>query len=168
MIAHLGEEAAEQWAEGIVANMARKPQGGDTDQLRALAAGEGDIAIANTYYYGRLIASDKEADRKVAQKIAIFWPNQGDRGTHVNISGGAVTKHAPNRDAAIRFLEFLVSDKAQQLYAKEDHEFPIRNDIGLSPIVADMGEFKEDALPLVQLGENNGAAVRIFDRAGWR
>lgn len=168
MIAEVGSEAAEAWARGIVANFARKPQGGDTDQLRSLAAGEGDIAIANTYYYGRLLGSDRESDREVAAKIAIFWPNQSGRGTHVNISGGAVARFAPHRAEAVRFLEFLASDEAQAIYAEQDHEFPIRDDVPRSKIVSSMGTFKTHSLPLEKLGEHNGSALRIFDRAGWR
>ncbi len=168
VIAEQGPEAAEAWARGIVANFARKPQGGDTDQLRALAAGEGDVAIANTYYYGRLLGSERDADRDVAAKIAIFWPNQAGRGTHINISGGAVARYAPHREEAVRFLEFLASDAAQEIYAEKDHEFPIRDDVSRSRIVAGMGTFKAHDLPLERLGEFNGAALRIFDRAGWR
>ena len=168
LIAVQGPEAAESWARGIVANFARKPQGGDTDQLRALAAGEGDVAIANTYYYGRLLGSDRESDRKVAAKIAIFWPNQSGRGAHINISGGAVARFAPHREEAIRLLEFLASDAAQEIYAEKDYEFPIRDEVPRSKIVASMGAFKAHELPLDRLGEHNAAALRIFDRAGWR
>ena len=168
LIAEQGAEAAEAWAGGIVANFARKPQGGDTDQLRALAAGEGDIAIANTYYYGRLLGSARDSDREVAASIAIFWPNQSGRGTHINISGGAVARFAPHREEAVRFLEFLASAAAQEIYAEKDHEFPIRDDVSRSEIVASMGIFKANELPLDQLGEHNATALRIFDRAGWR
>ena len=168
LISEQGPEAAESWARGIVANFARKPQGGDTDQLRALAAGEGDVAIANTYYYGRLLGSERASDRGVAAKIAIFWPNQADRGTHINISGGAVARFAPHREEAVRFLEFLASDAAQEIYAEKDHEFPIRDDVPRSKIVSGMGAFKAHELPLDQLGVHNAAALRMFDRAGWR
>lgn len=168
LIAEQGLEAAESWARGIVANFARKPQGGDTDQLRALAAGEGDIAIANTYYYGRLLGSERDSDRDIAAKIAIFWPNQSDRGTHINISGGAVARFAPHREEAVRFLEFLASDAAQEIYAEKDHEFPIRDDVPRSKIVSGMGTFKAHELPLDQLGEHIAAALRIFDRVRWR
>jgi len=168
LIAEQGPEAAESWARGIVANFARKPQGGDTDQLRALAAGEGDIAIANTYYYGRLLGSERASDREVAAKIAIFWPNQSGRGTHINISGGAVARFAPHREEAVRLLEFLASDAAQEIYAEKDYEFPIRDEVPRSEIVASMGVFKAHELPLDRLGEHNAAALRIFDRAGWR
>ena len=168
MIAKNGAAAAEAWANGVKANMARRPQGGDTDQLRALAAGEGDIAIANTYYYGRLLASDDAGDREVAAKIGLFWPNQDGRGTHVNISGGAVAVHAPNRDNAVRLLEFLASDEAQELYAGVNHEFPIRAGIARSAVVSSFGIFVADDLPLHLLGKFNAEAVRIFDRVGWR
>ncbi len=168
MIATSSVADAELWARGIVANFARKPQGGDTDQLRALAAGEGDVAIANTYYFGRLLASSKAADREVASKIAIFWPNQSGRGAHINISGGAIAKHAPNAKEARMLLEFLVSPEAQRIYAEVDHEFPIRDDVTLSNIVASMGNFNAHDLPFAVLGQRNAEAVRIFDRAGWR
>ncbi len=168
MIAERGPAAAEKWARGIVTNLARKPQGGDTDQLRALAAGEGDVAIANTYYFGRILDSERKSDRDIAAKIAIFWPNQTGRGVHVNISGGAVARFAPHRAEAIRFLEYLVSDEAQEIYAEVDHEFPIRDDVSRSKIVAGMGTFRADEIPLEQLGAHSATAVRIFDRAGWR
>ncbi len=168
MIAENGAAAAEAWAGAVEANMARRPQGGDTDQLKALAAGEGDVAIANSYYYGRLLASEDKRDRDVAAKIGLFWPNQNGRGTHVNVSGGAVALHAPNRDNAVRLLEFLASDAAQELYARVDHEFPIRAGIALSAVVASFGDFVADDLSLHLLGKFNGQAVRIFDRVGWR
>ena len=168
MIAENGAAAAEAWAGAVEANMARRPQGGDTDQLKALAAGEGDVAIANSYYYGRLLASEDKRDRDVAAKIGLFWPNQNGRGTHVNVSGGAVALHAPNRDNAVRLLEFLASDAAQELYAHVDHEFPIRAGIALSAVVASFGDFVADDLSLHLLGKFNGQAVRIFDRVGWR
>ena len=168
MIAESGAAAAEAWSSAVRANMARRPQGGDTDQLRALAAGEGDVAIANSYYYGRLLASDDPRDRAVTAKIGLIWPNQDGRGAHVNVSGGAVARHAPNRDSAIRLLEFLASDEAQELYARVDHEFPIRGGIARSAVVASFGDFVSDDLPLHLLGKFNAEAVRIFDRAGWR
>ena len=168
MIAENGAAAAEAWAGAVEANLARRPQGGDTDQLKALAAGEGDIAIANTYYFGRLLASGDRRDREVAAKIGLFWPNQDGRGTHVNISGGAVALNAPNRGNAVRLLEFLASDAAQELYARVDHEFPIRAGIARSAVVSSFGDFLPDDLPLHLLGKHNAQAVRIFDRVGWR
>jgi len=167
-IKHHGVEGAEKWARGMVANLARKPQGGDTDQLRALAAGEGDVAIANNYYYARLLVSKKARDKAVTAKVRVFWPNQNGRGAHVNVSGAAVTKSSKNRANAIKLLEFLVGEEAQRIYASVGYEYPVRNGIALSPVVAGMGRFKMEDLDLEFLGRNNAEAVRIFDRAGWR
>ncbi len=168
LIQHHGAAEAEAWAQGIVANLARRPQGGDTDQIRAVAAGEGDIAIANSYYFGRLLASKKERDRRVTARVAVFWPNQSGRGTHVNISGAGVTSSAGNRNAAIRLLEFLVGREAQRIYARVGHEMPVRPGVAVGPIVESMGRFKQDRLDLAALGRHNAEAVRIFDRVGWR
>ncbi len=168
LIHHIGAAGAEAWARGMVANMARKPQGGDTDQLRAVAAGEGDIAVANSYYYGRLMASRRARDRAIVEKIRVFWPNQNGRGAHVNVSGAGVTRSAKNRANAIRLLEFMVGPVAQRIYAEIGHELPVRADVPVGAIVSGMGNFRQDDLPLEVLGRNNAAAVRIFDRAGWR
>ena len=168
LIHHHGKSKAEAWAKGIVANLARKPQGGDTDQIKAVAAGEGDVAIANNYYYARLLVSKKAKDKKIIDKVGVFWPNQNGRGTHVNVSGAAITKGARNKANAIKLLEFLVGPEAQKIYAEVGHEFPIRGKVGLGKIVAKMSRFKMDAMPLRVLGENNAEAVRIFDRVGWR
>jgi iron(III) transport system substrate-binding protein len=168
MIEAHGVEQTEQWARGLVANFARKPAGGDTDQLRAAAAGQCDIAIANTYYYGRLANSDKEADQKVASALGVFWPNQGDRGTHVNVSGGAVTLHAKHPENAQRLLEFLVNAESQTWYAEVNNEYPVVADAKTSALLESWGEFKSDSLNLSRLGENNRAAVQLMDRAGWR
>ncbi len=168
LIHHHGTAKAEAWAGGIVANLARKPQGGDTDQLRALAAGAGDVAVANHYYYVRLLASGKDRDADVVAKVKPFWPNQDGRGVHLNISGAAVTKHARNRDNAVRLIAYLAGPEAQRIYAEVGHEFPVREGIALGPAVASIGSFKGDDLALRILGENNAEAVRIFDRVGWR
>jgi len=173
LIEHHGMAAAETWAQGIVANFARRPQGGDTDQIRAIAAGEGDIAIANTYYFGRLLASKRKRDRRVTDRVAVFWPNQpgpgiAGRGAHVNISGAGVTKSAPHRDAAIRLLEFLTGEEAQRIYATLGHEMPVRPGVAVGPIVESMGRFQADGLDLTALGRHNADAVKIFDRVGWR
>jgi iron(III) transport system substrate-binding protein len=168
LIKHHGAKGAEQWARGMVANFARKPQGGDTDQLRALAAGEGDVAVANNYYYARLLVSKKARDAAVTAKVRVFWPNQGGRGAHVNVSGAAVTKSSKNRANAIKLLEFLVGEEAQKIYASVGYEYPVRKGIALSPVIDGMGQFKMENLDLDFLGRNNAEAVRIFDRAGWR
>jgi iron(III) transport system substrate-binding protein len=168
MIAAHGVEKTEAWARGLVANFARKPAGGDTDQLRAAAAGQCDIAIANTYYYGRLASSKKEADRKVAEALGVFWPNQGDRGAHVNVSGAGITLHAKHPEAAERLLEFLVNAESQTWYAEVNNEYPVVADAQTSKLLKSWGEFKSDSINLSRLGENNRAAVQLMDRAGWR
>ena len=168
MIEASGVEATEAWARGLVANVARNPSGGDTDQLRAAAAGLCDIAIANTYYFGRLVRSSKEKDRDVAGALAVFWPNQQDRGAHINVSGAAVTKHAPNSQAAQKLLEYMLSAEAQAWYAEVNNEYPVVSDAEISTTLKSFGEFKADSLNLTTLGENNRAAVKLMDRAGWR
>ena len=168
MLSIHGAEATETWARGLVANMARSPKGGDTDQIRAVAAGEGDLALVNTYYYGRLLASAKAKDQVVIAETALFFPNQDGRGSHVNVSGGGVTAHAPNPDNAVKLLEFLVGEDAQWLFAELNHEIPVRNGVPASTIVQSWGEFKKDDLPLSRLGEFNRAAIETADRAGWR
>jgi iron(III) transport system substrate-binding protein len=168
MIEADGVEKAEAWARGLVANLARKPAGGDTDQLRAAAAGQCDIAVANTYYYGRLASSDKEADQKVASALGVFWPNQADRGAHVNVSGAGITLHAKHPEAAERLLEFLVNAESQTWYGEVNNEYPVVTDAQTSELLKSFGEFKSDSLNLSRLGENNRAAVQLMDRAGWR
>ena len=168
MIAVHGIDAAELWVRGLVKNFARSPKGGDTDQIRAVAAGEADIAIVNSYYYGRLVASSKRRDRDIVERTAIFFPNQGGRGTHVNVSGAGVTAHAKNRLEAISLLEFMASPEGQSLFADLNHEFPVSGDVSKSRIVSTWGSFIADELNLALLGEHNGDAIRVADRAGWR
>jgi iron(III) transport system substrate-binding protein len=168
LIAHNGAEAAEKWAGAVVGNMARKPQGGDRDQIKAVAAGQCDVAVANSYYYGGMLASSKASEHAPATRVKLFWPNQQGRGAHVNISGGGITKSAPHKANAIRFLEFLAGKEAQKLYAQVVYEYPVRADVKASGVVAGFGPFKADSLNLAQLADHNAEAVRIFDRAGWR
>jgi len=168
MIAHHGVDQTQAWADAFVENFARTPQGGDRDQIHAVAVGECDIAVANTYYLAQLATSDDQADRDAASRVSIFWPNQNTSGTHVNISGAGVTKSAKNKENAVRLIEFLTGDTAQQIYAESVNEYPIRPDVPLSDIVASWGTFEADNLPLSALGEHNAEAVRIADRAGWR
>jgi iron(III) transport system substrate-binding protein len=168
MIEADGIEQTETWARGLVANFARKPAGGDTDQLRAAAAGLCDIAIANTYYFGRLVNSDKAKDQKVATSLGVFWPNQHGRGAHINVSGAGITKYAKHRAAAERLLEFLVSAEAQTWYAEVNNEYPVVTDAKIPATLVSFGKFKSDSLNLTRLGENNRAAVQLMDRAGWR
>jgi iron(III) transport system substrate-binding protein len=168
MIEAHGVDKSESWARGLVANFARKPAGGDTDQLRAAAAGLCDLAIANTYYFGRLVNSSKEKDQQVAGSLGVFWPNQGDRGAHVNVSGAAVTRHASHPEAAERLLEFLVGAEAQTWYAEVNNEYPVVADAAVSATLKSFGDFNGDSLNLSRLGENNRSAVQLMDRAGWR
>ena len=168
MIEADGIAQTETWARGLVANFARKPAGGDTDQLRAAAAGQCDIAIANTYYFGRLVNSDKEKDQKVAVSLGVFWPNQDGRGAHINVSGAGITRYAPHREAAERLLEFLVSPESQTWYAEVNNEYPVVVDAAIPATLMSFGKFKGDSLNLTRLGENNRAAVQLMDRAGWR
>lgn len=165
LIEHHGEESAEQWSRGVVANFARSPQGNDTAQLRAVATGECGVSIANTYYIGRLLGSEDAADRAVMDAVEVLFPNQDDRGVHVNVSGAGVTRHAPNKDNAVRFLEYLTGDFAQRLFAESNNEYPV---VGTpTGPVAKLGTFKEDVISAAAFGANQARAVMVFDRAGW-
>lgn len=168
LIAHDGEAATLDWAKGVVANLARPPKGGDRDQIKAIAAGECDVSLVNTYYLAGMQNAEEPAEREAAAKVAVFWPNQKDRGAHVNVSGAGITAAAKNVAEARKLLEFLVSDEAQRWYAEVNQEYPVRLGIAVSPTLRAMGEFKADALPLARLGELNAQAVRLLDRAGWR
>ncbi|UEM04195.1 Fe(3+) ABC transporter substrate-binding protein [Skermanella rosea] len=168
MLAAHGEKKTEEWARGIVANLARPPQGGDSDQIKAVAAGEGDIAVSNTYYFGRIAGSGKPEDKAIAEKVGVFFPNQNDRGTHVNISGAGVLKNAPNRENAVKFLEYLVSPQAQKIFAEGNYEYPVLKQAEQSPVIASWGSFKEDELNASVFGKNNEEALKIMDRAGWK
>lgn len=168
IIANDGEEVAKKWAEGIVANMARSPKGSDRDQVKAVVAGEGDLAIVNSYYIGKMLNSPDPEEVKAAQQIGLFFPNQNDRGTHINVSGAGVAKYAPNKANAILFIEFLISADAQQIFTDANYEYPILESVAPVQDIKDWGDFKEDNLGLNKLGENNKKAVLIFDEAGWK
>ncbi|QNI04103.1 Fe(3+) ABC transporter substrate-binding protein [Halomonas sp. SH5A2] len=168
MIEHHGEEGAEDWAQGVVDNMARDPEGGDTDQILGAASGECDLAVANHYYYVRLLKSDDEADREAARNVGIIFPNQDDRGAHVNVGGAGVVEGAPNRENAVEFLEYLASDTAQEIFASGNNEFPVVNNVKRDPVLESWGNFKKDDVNISILGENNPEAIRIFDRVEWR
>ncbi|MGB0127224.1 MAG: extracellular solute-binding protein, partial [Rhodocyclaceae bacterium] len=169
LIAHLGENRAEEWARGVVANFARTPKGGDTDQIRAVAAGECGVAVSNTYYLVRLLRSDKPEDRKAMEKIGIAWPNQKTFGAHVNVSGGGMLKTAPHKEAAVKFLEYLASDQAQNYFANGNNEWPVVASVKIdNPALDGLGKFKADNLDIAVLAKNSAAAQRIYDRAGWR
>lgn len=168
MIATEGAEATEKWARGLVANMARKPKGGDRDQVKAAAVGQCDIAVLNTYYLGQMINGKDDAQRQAAAKVAILWPNQDGRGTHVNISGAGVTQSARHKEEAVKLLNFLVNDESQYWYAKENNEYPVREGIEWSETLKAWGRFKADDLNLAKLGQYNPEAVKLMDRAGWK
>ncbi|MGO4887331.1 Fe(3+) ABC transporter substrate-binding protein [Anaerobacillus sp. MEB173] len=163
-----GEEAAKEWAAGIVKNMAREPQGGDTDQAVAVVAGEGDVAITNTYYIGRLINSEDPEDVKVGEAVGVFFPNQDTNGTHVNISGAAVVKHAKNVENAVKFIEFLTNVEAQEVFAEGNNEYPVNPEAEMSETLKSWGEFKEQDIDLTILGENNAQAIMILNEVGWK
>ena len=168
MLASGDKDKVEAWAKGFVSNFAQPPKGGDRDQIKAAAAGVCDIAIANTYYYGGMLKSKDEAQVAAAKKLAIFWPNQEDRGVHVNVSGIGVTKAAKNRDNAVALMEFLVSENSQAWYAQVNSEFPVQEGVESSDDLKQWGAFKADELSLSKLGENNADAVRLMDRARWK
>ena len=167
VIAEHGEAGALEWANGVRDNMARPPQGSDRDQMRAVAAGLADLAIVNTYYVGLLVNSEDPKDQAVGNALKLFFPNQDDRGTHVNVSGAGVTKASKNRDEAIQLLEFLASDEAQSTFPSTTYEYPVVEGIEWSPLQKQWGAFKEDSLNLSTLGELNGKAVELFNEAGW-
>jgi len=169
LIEHWGEAKAEQWARGVVANFARAPKGGDTDQLRAVAAGECAVAISNSYYYVRLLASEKPEDRKVIAATGLVWPNQKSFGTHMNVSGAGVVKTAKHRDAAVKYLEYLTSDAAQGYFAEGNNEWPVVKSAPLNnKALASLGTFKMDTLNISALGRNQPLAQKIFDRVGYK
>ena len=168
IIANDGEGKAKSWAERVVANMAREPKGNDRDQIKAVVAGEGDIAIVNTYYIGKLLNSKNPEEIKAGEGIGIFFPNQENRGTHINISGAGVAKYAPNKANAIKFLEFLISKEAQDVFATVNYEYPVNPEAKTSELLKSWGDFKEDNVDLSLLGENNKKAVLLFDEAGWK
>ncbi|HYH41496.1 MAG TPA: Fe(3+) ABC transporter substrate-binding protein [Burkholderiales bacterium] len=169
LIEHWGEAKAEEWAKGVVANFARAPKGGDTDQIMAVASGECGVAISNSYYYVRLLKSDKPEDKKAMQAVALVFPNQKSFGTHLNVSGGGVLKNAPRRDAAIQYLEYLASDAAQGYFANGNNEWPVAKGVKPSnPELASLGNFKSDTLNIGALGKNQPAAQKIFDRVGYK
>jgi len=169
LIEQLGEAQAESWAKAVRGNMAREPKGGDTDQLKAVAAGECDVAISNHYYYARLARSAKPEDRAVADKVGIVFPNQSGRGAHVNVSGAGVLKNAPHRAAAVKFLEYLAGDEAQRYFADGNNEWPVVSSVRVvNPELSAFGTFKYDPLNVAVLGRNQPAAQMLYDRVAWK
>jgi iron(III) transport system substrate-binding protein len=169
LLSHLGEEKTAAWAKGLVANFARAPKGGDTDQIKAVAAGECGVALANSYYVARLMRSDKPEDKKVMESVTVVWPNQKTTGAHINISGAGVLKTAPNKANAIKFLEYLASDQAQVYFADGNNEWPVVADVKTSnPALNALGKFKADSIGVGRLAEQQAAVQKIYDRAGWQ
>ncbi|PSN19124.1 Fe(3+) ABC transporter substrate-binding protein [filamentous cyanobacterium CCP5] len=168
MVEAEGVEETESWAKGLVSNLAREPEGGDTDQIKAVAAGQCDVAIVNHYYWARLAKSEDPADQEVAQATEVFFPNQDGRGTHVNISGGGVMVNAPNQENAIAFLEFLVTPEAQEVFALSNNEYPVVEGVEIDPVVSALGNFKVDEVNVSAYGNNNPEVVKLVDRAGWK
>jgi iron(III) transport system substrate-binding protein len=163
-----GQQKTEQWCRGIVANMARPPQGGDRDQIEAVAAGIADLALANTYYLAGYGTSKDPKKRAIFDKIGVFFPNQKGRGAHVNISGGGVVKTAPNKAGAIKFLEYLVSPSAQKFFAQGNNEYPVVEGVELDPVLKSFGSFKSDVTNVGSFGPNLANAVKLMDEAGWK
>jgi len=168
MISSRGEAATEAWATDFVKNFARPPRGGDRDQIKAVAAGQCDVAVVNTYYLGVMLSGGKADERAAGEKVAVFWPNQNGRGTHVNVSGAGVTAHARHRDNAIKLIEFLATPQVQSWYARVNHEYPVVEGVESSELLNGWGEFKADTVNLTELGRLNADALRLMDRAGWR
>jgi iron(III) transport system substrate-binding protein len=170
LVENLGSENTSKWSEGVVTNFARDPKGSDRDQVKAIAAGQGDIAIVNSYYIGLLLSSQKEEEIKAGKAVSVFFPNQGEnqRGAHINISGLALTKNAPNRDNAIQLIKYLTSTQAQETYVKNSFEYSVSPDVKPDEIVQAWGGFKKDPVDLNSLGTNRNEAIRIFDKTGWK
>lgn len=173
LIAADGQPATETWARGLVANFAKPPQGGDRDQIKAAAAGQCDLAIANTYYLAGMLTSKDPAEQAAAQQMGVFWPNQDGpgtqgRGAHVNVSGAAVTKAAKHKAEAIRLLEFMAGPESQAWYAQVNGEYPVVAGVPVGPTLAAWGTFKADTLNLAKLGDFNAEATKLMDRAGWK
>ena len=170
LVANLGEEATQNWTEAVVSNFARDPKGNDRDQVKAIAAGQGDIAIVNSYYIGLLLSSENEEEVNAGKSISVFFPNQGDgqRGSHVNVSGVALAKNAPNKSNALKLIEYLTSDEAQEIYVNNTYEYSVKPNIEPNDIVKEWGTFKKDPLDLNMLGSKRNDAIRIFDAGGWK
>lgn len=169
LMEHLGAEKTEAWAKGVVENMARAPKGGDTDQIKAVASGECGIAISNSYYVARLMRSSKPEDRAVMEKVGVVFPNQDSWGTHVNIAGGAVARHAKNREAAVKFLEYLSSPEAQAHFANGNNEYPAVRSVKVpNPALDALGEFKTELIPISVVGANQGKVQQMLDRVGYK
>ncbi|WP_303784721.1 extracellular solute-binding protein [Azovibrio restrictus] len=169
LVAHDGEARAEEWARGVVANLARSPRGGDTDQIKSVATGECGVAVSNSYYLARLMASEKVEERNLVKRLGVVWPNQADRGTHINVSGGGMVKTSKHPEAAQKFLEYLASDEAQRYFAKGNNEWPAVPSVQVdNEELQALGSFKADSVSLVSVARQLPKAQKILDRAGYR
>ncbi|WP_018126485.1 Fe(3+) ABC transporter substrate-binding protein [Balneola vulgaris] len=170
LVETIGAEATEEWAKGLVENMARNPQGGDRDQIRAVAAGVCDVAVVNHYYFAMMLQGNDEDDKAIAESLQFVFPNQGEngRGAHVNISVVGVLENAPNRDAAVKFVEYMTNEKAQEYLTVGNNEYPINDNANINSTLESFGSYKSDAVNVSALGRNNPEAIRIMDRAGWQ
>lgn len=171
MVEHMGDAKTEAWLKGLVGNMARDPKGGDTDQIKGVASGECGVAISNSYYFARLMRSNNPADRAIAEKVGVVFPNQSSWGTHVNIAGGAVAKHSKNRDNAIKFLEYLTSAEAQNHFANGNNEWPVAKGVSFdNPALKAMtgGSFKSELIPIKAVGQNQTKVQQMLDRVGYK
>jgi iron(III) transport system substrate-binding protein len=169
LIERLGQQKAEAWARGVVANFARPPEGGDTDQILAMGAGQCAVALTNHYYWARVLESDGPAEKAAAAKGALSFPDQAGVGTHINITGVGLAAHAPNRDNAVRFMEFLLTPEVQTLLAKANNEYPVVAGAPMeNPVLEGFGAFKEDPMALTVLGQRQAEAQKLFDKAGWK
>jgi iron(III) transport system substrate-binding protein len=170
LVENLGSEETIKWSESVVANFARNPKGNDRDQVKAIAAGQGDIAIVNSYYIGLLLSSEKEEEINAGKAVSVFFPNQGEgeRGAHINVSGIALTKNSPNKENAIKLIKYLNTVKAQETYVNNSYEYSVNPNVKPDEIVQAWGEFKKDPVDLNSLGTNRNEAIRIFDKTGWK
>ena len=170
LVENLGSEETTKWSQSVVANFARNPKGNDRDQVKAIAAGQGDLAIVNSYYIGLLLSSEKEEEINAGKSVSVFFPNQaeGERGAHINVSGIALTKNAPNKENAIKLIKYLNTVKAQETYVNNSYEYSVNPNVKPDEIVQAWGEFKKDPVDLNSLGTNRNEAIRIFDKTGWK
>ena len=170
LVANLGKDATQNWTEAVVSNFARDPKGNDRDQVKAIAAGQGDVAIVNSYYIGLLLSSENEEEVNAGKSISVFFPNQGEgqRGSHINVSGVALAKNAPNKSNALKLIKYLTSDEAQEIYVNNTYEYSVKPNIEPNDIVKEWGTFRKDLLDLNMLGSKRNDAIRIFDAGGWK
>src|SRR6056297_558010 len=168
MLAQKDRAQTQAWLDGFVRNFARPPQGGDRDQIKAVAAGQCDVALVNSYYFGAMLQSDNEEERRAAEQVELLWPNQSNRGVHINISGAGVIRASEQPDLARELIEFLVREDSQQWYAETNNEYPVRDSVSPSRLLQSWGDFKADDLDVSELGRLNAQAVMAMDRANWK